>query len=93
MVIGIYSSEAACLYGTSIYLTPEGKEVHVTCVMSEGEILKYNWADKVIIGPVTDYVRRGFIGSREHDEEILDSMQSEDYRYCGFLTGEQQEED
>lgn len=53
-------SEKAAEYGTSIYKTPEGKEVEVTLVQ-DSEILSttYKWEDVIPVGEVTQYLRQG----------------------------------
>jgi hypothetical protein len=39
--IGFYSARAAEIFGTIIYKTPNNKEIHVTCVMEEGEDIEH----------------------------------------------------
>lgn len=65
---GYYSLEAAKLSGSSIYQTPDGREVEVTYVCkdprSDLELYKdsYKWPDTIYVGPVTHYLRKGSPG-------------------------------
>lgn len=64
--IGMYSEEAAKLYGTHIYSTPSGGLMEVCSVDSkypEG----YNWPDAQNCGPVDKWIRKGRTGSKERD--------------------------
>ena len=60
LYLAFYSEAAALLYGTVFYETPEGKEVEVTWVQ---RILhddnSYQWPDKIVVGLVTKYARKG----------------------------------
>ena len=60
---GWYSSDAAKLFGTYIYLTADGGQVEVTNV---GPGHNYNWPDKVMVGYVTYWLRKGKSGSIQH---------------------------
>lgn len=54
---GFYSEKGAKLGGTSIYATPDGKEVEVSCVDENPSAPEYKWDDKVYVGPVTRWIR------------------------------------
>ena len=54
---GYYSAKQADFLGTNIYMTPEGKEVEITCVDENPSLNR--WDDKVFLGEVTDWVRHG----------------------------------
>lgn len=58
--IGVFSQKAAMRYGYAEYKNPEGETVRVTGVYNSLKQIeeKYRWPDKVIIGPVTEYLGR-----------------------------------
>lgn len=56
---GYYSEKGAEVGGTCFYLTPEGKEVEVSCAGLDREGTGYMWPDKVFVGEITEYVRQG----------------------------------
>lgn len=56
---GFYSAKQEAFTGTSIYATPEGKEVEITSVLADPEGKGCSWDDKVSLGPVTHWVRYG----------------------------------
>ena len=59
-----YSPSAANLYGSSIYRGTDGSEIEVTCVEESLESSGiYRWPDARSIGPVTEYIRKGQVGS------------------------------
>lgn len=61
-----YSNNAAKLYGTHIYQTADGREVEVTGVqLAAGDTRGYQWSDQVAVGFVTNWVRKGRVGSHE----------------------------
>lgn len=64
---GIYSAKAEHNFGSVVYLTPEGKEVYVTLVVESKTISdkEYGWDDKIFVGEVTSYVRKGNEGVNE----------------------------
>jgi hypothetical protein len=45
--------------GTSIYSTPDGREVEVSMVDDNPEGSGYSWPDKVSRGEVVEWLRRG----------------------------------
>lgn len=57
--VGIYSKKAAELYGTTVWLTPDGHEVEIT---AKDKPSSYKWDDAQIIGPVEKWVRSGCKG-------------------------------
>jgi hypothetical protein len=54
-MIGFLSEKMAKIYGTSIYLKPDGSTVEVSAVYPDKEIAKKMclWDDVVCVGPVT----------------------------------------
>ena len=56
---GIYSEEAARRSGTFIYLSLEGEEVEITAVWIKPDSPGYEYEDKVCIGQVERFIRRG----------------------------------
>lgn len=54
---GFYSERAAAVRGTLVYSTPDGREVEVTGVVTSLDA--YEWPDKVYVGQVVEFVRRG----------------------------------
>ena len=59
-----YSPTAARLHGSSIYRDANGSEIEVTGVEPRLEDTgTYGWPDEVVVGPVTEWVRRGQIGT------------------------------
>jgi len=56
---GLYSEEAAAMYGTVIYRSLDGTRVHVTGIPRREETYVYHWPDAVRVAWVTDYVRPG----------------------------------
>ena len=63
-----YSPKAAKIYGSSIYLTTDGKEVEGTLLCLKDEESKYFWDDKQFVGPVSKYLRRGEVGVHDNRE-------------------------
>lgn len=58
----LYSPSAALEFGSSIYLSTDGKtEVEVTCVGKDPKWLdeNYLWPDAYLVGTVTKWLRRG----------------------------------
>ena len=54
---GLFSEQAANLYGSDFYLDANGREVEVTCLgVDESE---YNWPDTVVRGRLSRWVRYG----------------------------------
>jgi hypothetical protein len=60
-----YSAKAAELHGSVFWRAPDGREVELTAV-TEGD---YFWEDKVSVGPVVEYVRKGMFGTQEHSND------------------------
>ncbi len=60
-IYGFYSQEAAELGGTIIYSTSNNKEVEVTALFDSKEIgeTNYIWRDKIYVGVVNKYLRKG----------------------------------
>jgi len=57
--IGYFSATAAKRHGYSIYTTPDGGSVEVTCVGERAWCEEnYRWKDKVEVGPVVKWVGR-----------------------------------
>lgn len=54
-----FSEKAARLFGSVLYLTPDGRKVEVTQVSSG---MEYGWDDKVYLGKVVHYNCGGFLG-------------------------------
>lgn len=62
-MVGLISAQAAELYGTIIYATPDGREVHVTIVVrTQEQIDEYGYDDKQLVGPLDRYVGKGLEG-------------------------------
>jgi len=59
MKYGVYSARFAELYGSSIYSTPDGKEVEVSGVYEDQECSPFTWEDRVLLGPVDQWLRHG----------------------------------
>lgn len=60
----LFSEQAANQFGSFIYSTPDGREVEVTNVYpSEGAEPMYGWADKVHVGEVKEWLRKGRLGT------------------------------
>jgi hypothetical protein len=57
-----YSAKAVVQWGSNFWRTPDGREVEVTSVGDS-----YGWDDKVSVGPVTEWVRKGVIGTHERE--------------------------
>lgn len=53
---GVYSTEAAKQFGSSIYARPDGAEVEVTGVYNQPDA-RYGWPDAVWIGEVSFWKR------------------------------------
>lgn len=69
-ILGIYSAQAAALYGSVLYSGPasaNGQPIEVTCVSPESRFndswKAYKWPDKIEAGPVLTYLGVGRIGS------------------------------
>jgi len=56
---GLYSEEAAAMYGTAIYKSLDGTHVHVTGAPREEKSYIWAWPDAVRVGWVTSYVCPG----------------------------------
>lgn len=56
-----FLSERARAHGSSLYKTPDGREVLVTGVDSDPEGTAYRWADKVSVGEVIPAEMGGYI--------------------------------
>lgn len=57
---GFWSDEAhEGGFGTSFYLTPEGREIEVTVVTPDREGQEYLWPDKRFVGEVARLLRVG----------------------------------
>lgn len=56
---GFYSAKADLAFGTVIYRTKDGKEVEVTAVDEDQNAPSYQWSDKIYVGEVKEYLRRG----------------------------------
>jgi hypothetical protein len=54
---GFYSPTAAMEHGYTVYRTPYGDEVRVTCVTTDPEGSAYWWDDKEKVGEVLAFVR------------------------------------
>lgn len=64
---GLFSEQAANEFGSSIFLTPDGKEVEVTFVYTtDGFSADYGFADKVFVGQVTEFLRKGRIPTHNY---------------------------
>lgn len=63
-LIGWYSAQGAALDGTFIYAKDDGEEVEVSAVYSvkENGKINYRCPDKVCLGPVSHFLRRGRLG-------------------------------
>ena len=54
---GFYSKKSVAMGGRiTIYRTPDGKEVEVTCVANDPKGEFYQWDDKIAVGEVTEFV-------------------------------------
>jgi hypothetical protein len=55
-----YSETAAQEFGSNIYSTYDGREVRITAICREKdkETSIYNWADKIVVGRVKEWVRK-----------------------------------
>lgn len=64
MKIGVFSETAAKWYGSSYWTKEDGTEVEITWIGNEGADIEnnYQWADKVIVGPVVAHSRAGRMG-------------------------------
>lgn len=79
MNFACFSPSSANLYGTAIYLTSDGEKVEVTCVGSEEYLQNnYNWEDKIMLGPVKEYVCQGRLGELDFD---IDDFHEDDCEY------------
>ena len=56
-MVGLYSAKADSLFGHFLYETPEGKTVVVTAVYNKGDEHSYEWDDKIVIGPLSRFIR------------------------------------
>lgn len=54
---GYFSEQAANQFGYSVWATPDGREVHVTCIDRDSDGSFYKWPDRVDRGEVTHKVR------------------------------------
>lgn len=57
MKYGLYSAKDANQRGYTVWKTPDGREVNITCASSTPEGIGYEWPDKVLVGEVVSYVR------------------------------------
>jgi len=55
MKYGLYSAEAARLFGSFYYKKPDGSQVEITCVCDTPDWDGYCWKDKVSVGEVVEY--------------------------------------
>lgn len=59
---GFYSAKAVrARCSTSFYSTPDGREVEVTCVCRDEPGVGYVWDDKIFLGEVVNWLRRGYL--------------------------------
>lgn len=59
-LLGFYSQQSVDLgYGTSMWNTPDGKQVEITVVLRPGTEDSYQWPDKKFVGLVTTWARVG----------------------------------
>lgn len=68
--LAYFSESCAQLIGSSFYQLPDGGEVEVTDVertLEDSGI--FQWSDRVEVGPVTKYLRKGRIGTLENKME------------------------
>lgn len=65
-----FSLSHANLYGSCIYLTPEGKELEVTEVTSTWAKSEFTLPDSKFLGEVTTYVRECKKGKIKHPLQI-----------------------
>ena len=92
MKYGVFSERASQLSGTTIYRTPDGKEVEVSGIYDDPDCTGFMWPDKVLLGPIEHRVREG----RPRTEEIKKfSFEKEPIEKIPFekppLTKEQEE--
>jgi len=67
-----YSRSAAEIYGSTIYLSEDGKEVEVTCCAEKLEYGEtYLWHDKIYVGRVKNFLMAG--QNRSLEQAIEDS--------------------
>lgn len=59
-ILAFYSGDAACKFGSSYWRHIDGSEVLVTWTGTNPD--DYKFEDKVVVGPVTNYVRHGYDG-------------------------------
>jgi hypothetical protein len=55
---GWYSVNMRKVSGSCLYVSPEGKEVEITCVTNNPNDSGTGWKDIVYVGPVKSFVRR-----------------------------------
>lgn len=65
MIYGFYSNVSAERYGTGIWSRPDGTEVEVTAVTDDLVYNDYKFADKICVGEVTVWLRKGRRGKVE----------------------------
>ncbi len=54
---GLFSEQAAALYGSDFYWDVQGREVEVTCLGVDAA--DYNWPDKIVLGRLYGWIRCG----------------------------------
>lgn len=59
MLYACYSEKMSIVSGTVFYLRPDGSEVEVTSVEDNPSCENTYWDDKVLVGEVVKYVRKG----------------------------------
>lgn len=67
--MGMFSAQAAELFGTTIWSGLNGQEIEITAFYYPS---KYKWNDKIIVGPADRYIRQGKSGP-ESKYEIWDN--------------------
>lgn len=69
--------------GSSFYQLPDGGEVEVTNVertLEDSGI--FQWPDRVEVGPVTKYLRKGRIGALENKFDFYDNDNDAEAELC-----------
>ena len=70
--IGWYSAAADRKYGHCIYTTPDGLEIKITEVISEGKAPMSKWNDLICVGPVDKCIKTMKVDFNRSVEELLD---------------------
>jgi len=60
---GFYSEKAARQFGTVVWKTPDGRDVHCTLVDDDPSGARYGFDDAVCIGEVTEFIKSFQISS------------------------------